>query len=446
MATRGKIAIDSGPDDWQPSGADDWQAKPGNASDARAAGNMDLLKKFKEVGYKTMLPEPVNDALNGGLGSVDELTLHNLQYSPKWKNAIDAAEKDSPTMMGIGRGTGLLGLAGASFLLPGGPIIQSGIQGALTKPADDLSGAQDLKQRGIDAAAGSAMGGAMQLGGNALKRAGDWGMKRATGIRKAAEGMGNRIADEGIWGTKSMMRNQAQRKIDISEQALNDAINQMTGTISPNAPARAIRNNTLPYIPQIGGSGPLPLPSENIPFVQNGMNREAEALARGAMTPQEALSMSRAIAKPAYNKTGAPLDAHKWRLGQVEAAALKDSIKNKALSQGLPEVADSLSSEQALINARNGLDREQTLEQSLISHGKRGLVGGTVGYAIGHGLPGILAGSATATAAGSPLALSTLGQVGTQGAKAFKPLTPAAVDALIRQAMGNDVNDWESKK
>ena len=249
-----------------------------NPSKQRAS-KLDLLKQFNEAGHKTAMPGFAQDALHAGTGLLDEVTLKNLQYSPEFQDAISAAKTESPTSFNVGKGAGMLGLGAGMAALPGGlpaMVLAGGAQGALERPGNNLSLEEDALRRAENAGRGAATSLGLGVVGKGLSKVGDYAMQKAVGAKELIPGMGNRIADEGLIGTRGMMRGQIQRapgvepgimgritdfmgltnKLPAREASLNKVIPQMTGNVS-----------NIPSVDAISREGAMLVPKNiNIPI------------------------------------------------------------------------------------------------------------------------------------------------------------------------------------
>lgn len=209
-------------------------------------------------------------------------------------------------------------------------------------------------------------------------------MEKSLGnVKNAMPGLGQSLIDQGVVGTRGMMRNQIASKLPQAEQAVQSAVSGIQGEIRPGPIAEAILEKQAPYMAAEG----VPAPSGNRAFIDAAARRAEEAASRGSLTPEQALQTSRAIAKPAYARER-PLQAFKHQISQAEAAAIKDQLKGLS-----PEIADALSQERALIQAQKALNKPSGLFDSLTSvlkygtgAGAGGAVGGPIGAAVGAGL------------------------------------------------------------
>jgi hypothetical protein len=387
-------------------------------------------------------PSEAEPSLQGGavrsMGDVVEPGLtngigHGAVTQGTFGNAKMSSGADSPT--GVALGTG--GAMAAQGAIAGGPVAATegtlaklgmagatnAAQGALSKPAGD----DDLESRAKQAGLAGLLGIGGQALGNAAGKVGDYAMQKAANIKQYIPGLGTALADSGVWGTKGIMQGQVNQGIQDAEGSLQNGVNKMSGTIPSEPVADALRAKAVPYTQgTVGSAGPLPLPSENEGFVNSALSRGDEAAARGNLSPQDTLSLSRAIAKPAYNKMGDPLSAFKHQLSQTEGGALKSALKDAADAQGIPDVREALQDQSNFYKAKNGLDKKDSDFMNILKTGGKGALGAALGYGAG-GVPGAVAGAA----ASSPLGLSTAGQVGTKAAQAAPYAAPALINALL---------------
>lgn len=444
MATNAKEIDDweSGPKKSASKEVDDWDSSPVNPSQKRAArlGDkpLDLMEEYRQAGYRQANGDTsITDYLTG---LIDKATLGNLQYFPKWKEQVTHSDEDSPRSMKLGRGTavGAMGL-GSAILLPTGlpaAVAAGAGQGALENPGENLTLGEDFMGRAKNAGKGAAVSLGLGLAGKGLAKAGDYAMQKAVGAKEYISGLGNRMADEGLIGTKGMMRKQIENKLPLRERDLTAAIQSMQQKPISNAAAEAaLRTKASGYMPKIGPEGPMPIPTPDAPFVNSALTRAEEAATqRPELFPETMLDTARKIAKPAYNpQTGTPLTKFEHELSQAEAGAMKEQLKKAAEAQGIPAVREALAKEEALLKARRALGQKETLPEILMRLGPRfGLGTGGTYLMSGGNLP--LA--ATAGLATTPAGLSTIGQLGTKSSQAIPYLTPAAIEAFMQKQYG----------
>lgn len=411
---------------------------------------LDLMGEYKNLINKAGTEDsPILDA---GTGFIDKITRGNLQYSPKWREQVAQSQMNSPKAMTIGGGAAnaVTGL-GTTILGPAGlpaALMMGGAQGGLEKPEGNLPLIQDLSERGGNAAKAAALTLGLHGGAKILTKGGDWAMQKAVGAKDYIEGMGNRMANEGLWGTKGMMRSQIDRpegvnpgligkitdylrmtgKLPAREASLDKIMPQVQGKISVVPSVDAISREGALLTPKNPG---IPISSGNEEAVRQIEKRALEATARGSQNPIDSLDVARKIDRAAHD-TVVPAGKLAKKLDRLDSGALRGELKNEAERQGLPEVRNLLGSEQALIHAKDALGGKQSLADASMKLAPRvGAVAGGTYYATRNPIASILA-AMVATPAG----MSTMGQIGTQLPKAVPYLTPAMIDAYMQKNGG----------
>lgn len=454
MATKDKKVAPV--DDWEasPGGEDDWE-EAGNASQKRARSAnkpLDLMAEYKKAGEKFVAPEFAVDLLHGGMGAIDTVTGRNIRYSPAWQEAMEEAEAESPRSTSVGKGVGALGLGTASALLapqtlPWVAGMGAGV-GAFEKPGIDLSLREDLTQRLKNAGTGVAVNLGMLGLGKGASKVGDIAMQRSVVSRDYIPGMGNRMAKEGLIGSKGMMRTQIERdpqapstmvsrlldrigltnKLPAREAALQPEISQMTGQISAVPSVDAISREGALLVPR---NPNIPISSGNQASVNAVHQRALEAASRGNLDPLDALDVARKIDRAAYD-TQIPAGRFAKKLDRLDSGAIRSELKDQADAQGLKKVRDLLGSEEALITARGALDQRESPYMALL---KRAALMGTMGGGTYYATRDPWAALAMAGAS-TPAGLSTIGQIGTRAGQLSPVLSPAAIKALLDEKMG----------
>lgn len=380
-----------------------------------------------------------------GRNALDKATLENARYSKGFRKRVEDDQYDFPASSKAGKAIGLGGVtAGSIAAAPAStapllvralaPSAISAAQAGLSRPSNPQGAEDDLAKRGSNAALAAVLAPALTVTGKGLGKLGDWTMQKAVGSKEYVPGMGTRMADEGLWGWKGFMKKQVADKLPAREAELTEAVRGVRGQVRPGNVARQIQAKADKFVPSSPIGREIAVPSSNQPYVDMANRRSLEAVARGSLTPQEAISTARAVAAPAYNKFGAPLEGFENHLNQTEGVALKNAVKDLADAQGIPGVRSALASEQALLQARNALNRPESLNDAIVRHLIRGGVFGAPAYVAG----GPAAGVAT-YAATTPLGLSSIGRLGTWGDQGTPYLTPTAVDALIRRSQQEEI-------
>ena len=302
-------------------------------------------------------------------------------------------------------------------------ILQAGEAGAVQAGAEKMAN-PDMEARakavgmgGIEGLIGGTAGVGMQ------KLAGKM-MEAAANIKDKGLGIGERLADMGIWGTRKGIAERAASEMPKQEAIIKQAVGQLQGKVEPEGIASAIRQKASAFTP----SGEVPVPSENIPYTDYIARRAQEALNRGDIAPKDALSLSRAIAKPAYNRQE-PLNAFKHQISQTEAASIKDALKKLGEEQGISGVTEGLANERALYKAIAGVEKPETTGELLSRYGTGILKAAALGGATGNPLS--VLGVATSSPLGQTLQAQAL-------SKAAKPLVKGVTTPIVEKLRGDN--------
>lgn len=419
-------------------------------SDRRANSRpLDLVKEFNRTGEKMRAPEGVMDAVRGATGTIDRVTGGNLRYFGPTKGLLEESERESPTSFKAGSAAGEVGKGVGMAFLPGGlpaQVLAGSALGFFEKPEGTIDISEDLAARAKNAGTAGAATLTLGAGGKILGKAGDYAMQKAVGAKELIPGMGTRIANEGLIGTKGMMRRQIERpegvepglmgkitdfmgltnKLPAREKALQAQIPKMKGQISSNPSVDAISSEGSKLVPR---NPAIPISSGNQAAVEAAEKRALEAGSRGNLSPDDALDVARKIDRAAYDNA-IPSGRFAKKLDRADSGAIRGELKNQADKQGLPKVRELLGREQALISARQSLESPEPMMNQLFRVGLgAGLGGGATYYATENPYASLLAAGAM-----TPAGLSTIGQLGTKGSQAIPYLTPATISALVQRA------------
>ncbi len=340
---------------------------------------MSFLKKG--LNYKS--------ALEGGL--IKGISLNNLDprnMPGAAGESFKGAMSEHPVVAGAGQlaggaTMGVLGGMGAAALGPeaaagasalsrlgaasGRVGLSTGaaaLQGYLTKPNE---GGSRGKQAAINAMIAGPLAAAGEVVGSLGNRAADWTMKQAVGIKKdisAAEGasinpetgaleqnlrgVGNKLIDMGVRGSKEAMADQVASKLASEEQNLGELTSQLQGKISPKDLSDAVSQHAKRFI--------VPSSGEAVPGFEGelasvrGLSDKYSAMKD--LTPEDYLAIKRAGGAAGFTKAGNPGSA----LDSQVQRSVADAARTK-LGTLDPEIINSLGNEQALVLASKALNK-----------------------------------------------------------------------------------------
>lgn len=167
------------------------------------------------------------------------------------------------------------------------------------------------------------------------------------------------IADVGLVGSRRLIRNKAQQNIQVLEMELDDLIETSKGNIDSKAVAG--------YLDEIQDS------YKNIPGEQASVDTieaiKKETIAKGILTPKDALGLKREIYKKISESYGK---------GLMEVPAKKDA--QKAIARGLKEEIEKLIPEAKTISEKQAIfiQTKKALDRAL-NQPKSGIAGTGIG-------------------------------------------------------------------
>ncbi len=316
----------------------------------------------------------------------------------------------SQAQAGIGIGLGgaagevaALGGAGASGLKAG--LARVGTQGA-------INAAVNPEHPGESFLSGAALSGALEgipavAGAGARKL-----IQKAAGIREPSPQVGQELLDEGIWGTRSSMGEQARRGIDQNSEKLGQAVANIPGKADTSALASELQQKAQ----DLKINGMLP-PTEEA--LAGKYDKLAQFLgAKPEMSYPDLRKFKSGQGSAAYNATsGAVKDT---AVGTSSSAAERGAGKMLSdaygrANPGATNEVDALNRRiSALYDARNGLKRGTSLSDLIKGAGAMG-AGGAVG-----GIPGAAAAALMKSSLGQSAGAQGLNKVG-QGVSKLSP-------------------------
>lgn len=349
-----------------------------------------------------------------------------LQERDAFLKESEQGSKANPRASIAGKVAGLAG----SIALPGagaGSLAKtaalSGAQAAAYNPGDTVGkidavqGGDRLKNLIVGAAMPAAFAGAK----NVAMTGADKLMRSAAGFRKPAEGLGNELVEQGIVGTKGMMREQVANRIPQRVQDLQKATAAVTDDVSLGPVADRLSAAADSLSP--GGVTPANLMGDKVKYQEL-----AEQLAnKDRMSFPELLKFKQLQGDVAHNASGTPGASYAADVAKQAMRGADDQL-TAAYAAARPGEANAYKeankSLSALYKARKGLDLSPSLTNQLLAGGL-----GAGGIAAS-GPAGVLAGLANTSAAKSLLAHGLQRGVA-PAAEAGKKISPVLLKSLL---------------
>lgn len=186
-------------------------------------------------------------------------------------------------------------------------------------------------------------------------------MQMAVGAKKYIPGMGTKLIDEGVVGTKGMMQKQVGQKLAQRGAELDKAVTSIPGKVE-SAPIAAEVSALGEKYQTPGGI----IPDAVKPEYEKVINAANDVASRGAVDPKEALALKRIAGGIGY-KEGDPLAKLISRIAQKEERGYANALEQgyaKANPTGPNAVQEANESLSALIGAKKGLTRPESLRGS----------------------------------------------------------------------------------
>jgi len=256
---------------------------------------------------------------------------------------------------------------------------------------------------------GSAVPAAISATGHGIsgigKKIADVAMQIATGRKKFTPEAGNILADEGIVGTTSMMKNQVENKLAQRGAQLEEAASKVPGAPIDNAVmAERIAESPLGKTGQVPGAKPS---ASDKPDMREISRYLKDISSRGQETASQALRRRSTAGQRGYNAQGNPLKSLEGKLAKAEQQQVSEQLK-----QASPEISKIDPIYAALKKGQAGLESPVSLPTSVM---------------------GALSTPVKALPLGS-LGASLLGQVAQKSSNAISKITPELELAAILSA------------
>lgn len=214
-----------------------------------------------------------------------------------------------------------------------------------------------LKGAGIGAL-GSAGG---ELASKALGKVGDVAMQAAVGRKKYTPGVGLKLADEGLIGTKGMMADQVASRLSDAGNTLSKTAADIPGTpIDSSQVAQNIWDKISKS--RLSGVGIKPSAAD-LPELNQMASYVEDIASRGPLTAESGVGYSRAAGNRAYGLRDVAGATTPKQLAKLEQVEMSNAIKNADKTGEYAKAADLYS---ALKKAEKGLTEEVSIPRSLM--------------------------------------------------------------------------------
>lgn len=273
--------------------------------------------------------------------------------SPENRKNISGAFNNAATVMTGGAVPGLQKLT-ANIAGKLGTAARLGTSGVVTDGAIGAAAAgPDDRLKGFLMGAGPSA--ALRLGGAALNKVGDIGMQVGVGRKKYTPGVGTELADEGIWGTKQMMKDQVESGLERNY----DTMYRQASDI-PEIDVRAIGNEIRDEMASpLNGHGRLQIRDRDREALET-INSFADDIAQhGTESGTQALARRRAAGASGFNpRSDVPKTSLMGQLSKLEQKKYSEALKAADPTGALAKADKSYG---ALKRAQKSLNEEASL-------------------------------------------------------------------------------------
>lgn len=198
--------------------------------------------------------------------------------------------------------------------------------------------------------------------GKMLRSGGDSLMQKAVGMAKGVPGLGEQLAEQGLIGTKSVMRGQAERGLASSGGNISDLASQIPNPIPQDAVANKLGEIAQSRMTPSGFVRPEEAPVVNKVLSKAQDFAQAEPISGAEMASRRVLSGKAAREAGAYKTM--PNQAMKSKVASAEQAGYSDALKKayRDAFPGNPEaLADADKQYSVLSQARDAMDKPESL-------------------------------------------------------------------------------------
>lgn len=269
--------------------------------------------------------------------------------------------------------------------------------------------------------------GAEQASKPLLSKLADFLQQKAVGMKKFVPGVGEKLMQEGVYGTKGMMQKQIVQGLKSRGQELGDVVSKIKGNVSAKSLAEVFDNEAKSFATPGGITTP-----EASKMAEMAKQRAQEILSRGDLPAKEAQAVKLLVQRTEGYKGGEPLQKYSSKLAQKETSGLGDALEKLAggTEQQPSAYANTNESFSALARGNKAINQPTKISQ-------------------GNSVLNLISKVAAPLQAtiGSPLALST-GARAAQGAGKLQqllkdPTKRALLSALAKQQASQQIDENE---
>lgn len=282
------------------------------------------------------------------------------QGGPGGKEAYtELMRRSGVTPEGVEKAIQTAGVGLAGMAMPAANFLGRSALSGLTGVAGEKSRTpQDALTSFLTGAAAQAVPEAV---GKGLRKIGDVGMQAAVGRTKYTPGVGEQLAEEGLFGTKAQMSKQVKKGLTGAGQQLDEvAASIPQGSISSPKIAQEIwEEQSRPFIQNVGYK-PSAAAKKDLGQIADYV---ADVNQRGFLSGPEAVGYGRSAGRIAYGLKDQAGATTAKQLAKTEQAKLSEALK-QADTSGQYEAAAKRYA--ALKKAEAGLDKEDTIRKSML--------------------------------------------------------------------------------
>lgn len=313
---------------------------------------------------------------------------------------------------------GVSAAKGAGFLARTGAAAANGaLQGAAYNPGDEKGVVDPLqaKDRAINAGIGGAFNAAAHVGSEGINKLGDFLMQKAVGMKKYVPGVGNNLADEGVIGTKGMMREQVGSAMTDAGQTMQQATESMPGNYSTDKALQNVQKVASDFQLPSGGVAP----------------ESADAYSKAGSAVQDLMNEPGMSAPDMWARAKQNGDLA-YKAGQEKNGLAADIAKARqrgfsdTLQEASPEFQGGAQRYAGLAPAGRALKQPESISNVLVKGLLKAGVGGALGAAL-DGTTGAVGGVLLSTPAG----MSASGRTAIGASKLANALRDPALRAIL---------------